>query len=130
MRTVLAGTQLYGASDISEAMGMTVIRLHLEEITPDPEAEYGQTLTVVRALSDSGDEENPFLLGFLMLGHSLLRLYVQRPVRPGAIGVDVRLTDATTALIASLPSLIEEVQHQKPSLDDPHCDLLVDLTNW
>ncbi|MFF5654511.1 hypothetical protein ACFY8N_39780 [Streptomyces collinus] len=130
LRTVLAGTQLYGTSDISEAMGMTVIRLHPEEITPDPEAEYGQTLTVVRALSDPGDEENPFLLGFLMLGHSLLRLYVQRPDRPGAIGVDVRLTDTTTALITSLPSLIEEAQHQRPSADDPHCDLLVDLTNW
>jgi hypothetical protein len=130
LRTVLAGTQLYGTSDISEAMGMTVIRLHPEEITPDPETEYGRTLTVVRALSDPGDEENPFLFGFLMLGDSLLRLYVQRPDRPGAIGIDVRLTDTTTALIASLPSLIEEAQHQKPSLDDPHCDLLVDLTNW
>ncbi|MFE8965076.1 hypothetical protein [Streptomyces iakyrus] len=130
LRTVLAGTQLYGTSDISEAMGMTVVRLHPEEITPDPEAEYGQTLTVVRALSEPDDEENPFLIGFLMLGDSLLRLYVQHPERPGAVGVDVRLTDATTALIASLPSLIKEAQHQRPSLDDPHCELLVDLTNW
>ncbi|MFC9682875.1 hypothetical protein [Streptomyces sp. NPDC056948] len=91
---------------------------------------YGQALTVVRALSDPGDEEEPLLIGFLMLGHSLLHLYVQRPDHRGAIGVDVRLTDTTTALIASLPSLIEEAQHQKPSPDDPHCDLLVDLTNW
>ncbi|WP_435284844.1 hypothetical protein [Streptomyces koelreuteriae] len=130
LRTVLTGTQIYGSTDISEAMGMTVIRLHPEEITPDPESEYGQTLTVVRALSGPGDEENPFLIGFLMRGHDLLRLYVQRPDRPGIIGVDIRLTDTTTALIASLPSLIEETQHQKPSPDDPHCDLLVDLTNW
>lgn len=130
LRTVLTGTQLYGTSDISETMGMTLIRLHPEEITPDPEDEYGQTLTVVRALSDPGDEDNPFLVGFLMLEHSLLRLYVQRPDRPGIVGVDVRLTDTTTALIASLPSLIGEAQHHRPSSDDPHCDLLVDLTNW
>jgi hypothetical protein len=111
-------------------MGMTVIRLHPEEITPDPEAEYGQTLTVVRASSDPGDEEDPFLFGFLMQGDSLLHLYVQRPDRRGTTGVDVRLTDTTTSLIASLPSLIEEAQHQKQSPDDPPCDVLVDLTNW
>ncbi|MFE9445033.1 hypothetical protein ACFYO2_40095 [Streptomyces sp. NPDC006602] len=130
LRTVLAGTQLYSSSDISEAMGMTVIRLRPEEITPDREPEQGQALTVLRALSDPGDEENPFLIGFLLLGHSLLRLYVQRPDYPSTIGVDIRLTGTPTALIASLPSLIEEEQHQKPSLDDPHCDLIVDLTDW
>ncbi|MEV0642110.1 hypothetical protein AB0I77_45790 [Streptomyces sp. NPDC050619] len=111
-------------------MGMTVIRLRPEEITPNPEPERGQALTVLRALSDPGDEENPFLIGFLLLGHSLLRLYVQRPDHPGAIGVDIRLTGTPTALIASIPSLIEEEQYQKPSLGDPHCDLIVDLTDW
>ncbi|KUM73420.1 hypothetical protein [Streptomyces curacoi] len=130
LRTVLAGTRLYGSSDIGEAMGMTVIRLHPEEITPDPEPEQGQALTVLRALSDPGDDEHPFLIGFLMLGRDLLRLYVQRPDRPGVIGADIRLTGTPTALIASLPTLITEEQHQQPSPDDPHCDLLVDLTNW
>ncbi|MEU4878037.1 hypothetical protein [Streptomyces sp. NPDC021608] len=47
-----------------------------EEITPDPEDAYGQTLTVVCALAEPGDEENPFLIEFLMLGHALLRQYV------------------------------------------------------
>ncbi|MES4892820.1 hypothetical protein [Streptomyces sp. NPDC096012] len=130
LRTVLAGTQLYSSSDISEAMGMTVIRLRPQEITPDPEPEQGQTLTVLRALSDPGDDENPFLIGFLSLEHDLLRLYVQRPDRPGVIGVDIRVTSAPTALVGSLPSLIEEDQYRRPSPDDPHCDLLVDLTHW
>ncbi|GAA1424875.1 hypothetical protein GCM10009601_30510 [Streptomyces thermospinosisporus] len=130
LRTVLKGTQLYSSSDISEAMGMTVVRLRPEEITPDPEPEEGQVLTVVRALSDPGDEENPFLVGFLMCGHAVLRLYVQRPDQPGIIGVDIRLTNAPTALIAALPSLITEEQYQQPAGDDPHCDLLVDLTDW
>ncbi|KUL24451.1 hypothetical protein [Streptomyces regalis] len=130
LRTVLAGTQLYGSSDISEAMGMTLIRLHPEQITPAPEPEQGQALTVLRALSDPGDNEYPFLIGFLMLGHNLMRLYVQRPDQPGIIGADIRLTGTSTALIASLPTLIHEEQYQQPAPDDPHCDLLADLTNW
>ncbi|MFE9168207.1 hypothetical protein ACFYNZ_01550 [Streptomyces kebangsaanensis] len=130
LRTVLAGTQLCSSSDIGEAMGMTVIRLHPEEITPDPEPEQGQALTVLRALSDPGDDEHPFMIGFLMPGHAVLRVYVQRPDRPGIIGADIRLANAPTALIASLPALLEEEQHQRPVPDDPHCDLLVDLTDW
>ncbi|MFK4228118.1 hypothetical protein ACI2LP_34445, partial [Streptomyces sp. NPDC019890] len=42
LRTVLAGTQLYSSDDISDAMGMTLIRLRPEKITPDPEPEQGQ----------------------------------------------------------------------------------------
>ncbi|MFG2296478.1 hypothetical protein [Streptomyces sp. NPDC048603] len=130
LRTVLAGTQLYSSSDIGEAMGMTVIRLRPEEITPDPEPEQGQALAVLRALSDSGDEGNALVVGFLLLGHGLLRLYVQRPDHPGTIGVDIRCTGTPTALTASLPALIEEEQYHQPSPDDPHCDFLVDLTDW
>lgn len=130
LRTVLAGTQHYSSNDISDAIGMTVIRLRPEKITPNPEPEQGQALTVLRALSDPGDDENPFLIGFLMQGDNLMRLYVQRPDRPGIIGADIRLTDTSTALIASLPTLIEEEQHRQLASDDPHCDLLVDLTDW
>ncbi|MFE4667885.1 hypothetical protein ACFRI7_27605 [Streptomyces sp. NPDC056716] len=130
LRTVLADAQFYGSGDIGEAMGMTVIRLRPAEITPDPEPEEGEALTVLRALSDSGEDENPFLIGFLILGHATLRLYVQRPERPGVIGVDIRLDDLSTALIASIPSLLGEEQYQRPSPGDPHCDLLVDLTGW
>ncbi|MFJ7419388.1 hypothetical protein ACIQXD_12305 [Streptomyces uncialis] len=129
LRTVLAGTQIYSSGDISEAMGMTVVRLRPEEITPDPEPERGQALTVLRALSDPDDEESPFLLGFLLLGGNLLRLYVPHPDRPGVIGADIRLDRSLTALIASLPALVEEEQYQAAS-DDPHCDILVNLTDW
>ncbi|MGV9338369.1 hypothetical protein [Streptomyces sp. NPDC003688] len=59
-----------------------------------------------------------------------MRLYVQRPDLPGSAGVDIRLTGAPTALIAAVPSLVEEEQHRRPSADDPHCDVLVDLTDW
>ncbi|MEU1408535.1 hypothetical protein ABZ471_40675 [Streptomyces sp. NPDC005728] len=130
LRTVLAGTQYYSSGDISDAMGMTLIRLHPEDIPPPPEPEEGQALTVLRALSDPGDDENPFLIGFLMHGDGLMRLYVQRPDRPGIIGADVRLSNTRTALIGSIPTLVREAQHQQSAPDDPHCDLLVDLTDW
>ncbi|MFK4227967.1 hypothetical protein ACI2LP_33640, partial [Streptomyces sp. NPDC019890] len=81
-------------------------------------------------LSDPGDDENPFLIGFLMTGDRLMRLYLQQPGRTGIIGADIHLTDMLTALIASLPSLIEEEERHQPAPDDPHCDLLVDLTGW
>ncbi|MEU4150082.1 hypothetical protein [Streptomyces sp. NPDC026659] len=59
-----------------------------------------------------------------------MRLYVQRPDLPGIAGVDIRLTGAPTALIAAVPSLVEEEQHRRSSAGDPHCDVLVDLTDW
>ena len=91
----------------------------------------GRVLTAVRALSGPGDDEDPFLIGFLMHGVGLLRLYTQRTDRPGIVGADIRLTDMpATALMASLPSLVAEDQYRQPSPGDPHCDLLVDLTNW
>lgn len=36
LRTTLAGTQLYSSDDIGDVMGMTLIRLHPERITPAP----------------------------------------------------------------------------------------------
>ncbi|MFE4701140.1 hypothetical protein ACFRIC_29185 [Streptomyces sp. NPDC056738] len=131
LRTVLTGPRTYGSGDVDEVMGMTLIRLRPEEITPDPEPEQGRALTFVHALSDPGDVEDPFLIGFLMHGDGLLRLYVQRPDRPGIVGVDVRPAGTPhTALIASVPSLLGEEQYRRPAPDDPHCDLLVDLTGW
>lgn len=129
LRAVLAGPQYYSSGDVSEVMGMTLVRLHPEELDPVPETGEGLALTVLRALSDPGDVEHPFLIGFLLRGGTL-RLYVQRPDGPGIVGADIRLTEATTALIASLPALVGEEQHWRRAPDDPHCDLLVDLTGW
>ena len=130
LRTTLAGTQLYSSDDVSKTMGMTLIRLRPENITPAPEPVEGQALNLLRALSDPVDDENPFLIGFLMRGESLLRLYVQRRGHAGIIGADIHLADMLTALIATLPSLIEEEERHQPAPDDPHCDVLVDLTGW
>ncbi|KIF76879.1 hypothetical protein QR77_29540 [Streptomyces sp. 150FB] len=132
LRAVLSGTQLHGSSDVSKAFGMTLIRLHPERITPAPEPEEGQALGALLGLGLGGadDDENPFLIGFLLREGGLMRVYAQRPGRSGLIGVDIRLAEATTALTASLPSLLDEEEHQRPAPDDPHCDFVVDLTNW
>ncbi|MFF4540108.1 hypothetical protein [Streptomyces aureus] len=133
LRTVLTGPQLYSSSDVGEAMGMTLIRLRPQEIIPDPDPDpdQGRALAVVHALVGADGDENPFLVGFLMRGRGLLRLYVQRRDGAGIVGADIRLTETpTTALIASLPALVEEEQYRRPAPDDPHCDLLADLTGW
>ncbi|MGW1067961.1 hypothetical protein ACWD4F_25960 [Streptomyces aureus] len=147
LRTVLTGPQLYSSSDVGEVMGMTLLRLRPQEITPDPdpdpdpdpesesepdpEPEQGRVLAVVHALAGADGDANPFLVGFLMHGRGLLRLYVHRRGGAGIVGADIRLTETpATGLIASLPALVEEEQYRRPALDDPHCDVLADLTDW
>ncbi|MGW7301862.1 hypothetical protein [Streptomyces sp. NPDC054829] len=132
LRTVLTRRGVHAGGGPDEVMGMAVVRLRPEEITPDPEPEQGLALTVLRALSDNpyDDTVSPFLIGFLLREHGLLRLYVRHSDHPDIVGVDLRLTAASTALIASVPSLVGQAQYQRPSPDDPHCALVVDLTDW
>ncbi|MFE4366803.1 hypothetical protein ACFRMN_00850 [Streptomyces sp. NPDC056835] len=132
LRAILSEPQFYGSGDVSDVLGMTLFRLRPEEITPAPEPEEGKALRALLGLGLGGgpDDENPFVIGFLMKDDGLMRVYVERPGHSSLIGVDIRLTDQTTALTASIPSLIEEEERYRPSLDDPHCDLVVDLTDW
>ncbi|WP_037619849.1 hypothetical protein [Streptomyces aureus] len=113
LRTVLTGPQLYSSSDVGEVMGMTLLRLRPQEITPDPdpdpEPEQGRVLAVVHARAGADGDANPFLVGFLMHGRGLLRLYVHRRDGAGIVGADIRLTETpATGLIASLPVLVEK----------------------
>ncbi|MFE4534691.1 hypothetical protein ACFRKB_06360 [Streptomyces scopuliridis] len=130
LRAVLSETQFYSSGDVGEVLGMTLLRLRPEEITPAPEPEEGRALRALLGLGGGPDDENPFLIGFLMRDDGLMRVYVERPGHSRLIGVDICLTDHATALTASIPSLIEEEERFRPSLDDPHCDLVVDLTDW
>ncbi|MGW6602095.1 hypothetical protein [Streptomyces sp. NPDC055036] len=132
LRTILSETRFYGSGDVGEVLGMTLFRLRPEEITPAPEPEEGQALRALLGLGLGGgpDDENPFLIGFLMKDDGLMRVYVERPGHSRVIGVDIRLTGPTTALTASIPSLVEEEERYRPSPGDPHCDVVVDLTDW
>ncbi|MFG2435792.1 hypothetical protein [Streptomyces sp. NPDC048508] len=105
---------------MDEVMGMTLIRLRPEEISPDAEPLQGRAraLTVVHSLSGPDDDEDPFLIGFLMHGDGLLRLYVQRTDRAGIIGADIRLTK-TPATAHRLPrrgGAVSTARARRPAL--------------
>ncbi len=62
------------------------------------------------------------VIGFLLLGHSLLRLYVQRTDHPGVIGVDTRLTGtpqvtppANTSPCAPMHSFVHGIRRREAS---------------
>ncbi|WP_326813214.1 hypothetical protein OIE62_05725 [Streptomyces scopuliridis] len=66
LRAIMSDTQFYGSGDVSDVLGMTLFRLRPEEITPAPEPEEGQALRALLGLGGGPDDENPFLIGFLM----------------------------------------------------------------
>ncbi|TWV40326.1 hypothetical protein FRZ03_22665 [Streptomyces misionensis] len=112
-------------------MGMHFVPLRQDEVAWSlEEPAVDQVLRTLRALSDPGDEEMPFLVGFLLRGTTRLRLYVQRQERPGVVGVDVRLDNAGPAVLGSVMSLLEERRYRRPAGDDPHCAYVLDLTAW
>ncbi|AGP51808.1 hypothetical protein [Streptomyces rapamycinicus] len=60
-----------------------------------------------------------------------MRLYVDHEEDTNVVAADVRPSNALTALLAALPSLIVEVERTVPGdIDDPHCSRLIDLTDW
>ncbi|MFJ6748496.1 MULTISPECIES: hypothetical protein [unclassified Streptomyces] len=92
---------------------------HLRGVLPAPGA-------VRIALHAGDDDEGPHFL-YEIPHDAVAPAYVPRILR---IGADIHLADMLTALIATLPSLIEEEERHQPAPDDPHCDVLVDLTGW
>ncbi|MFI8242633.1 hypothetical protein ACIF83_36225 [Streptomyces sp. NPDC085866] len=132
LRSVLSGPQFYSSSDVDEVMGMTLIRLRPEKIGAFEELEGDLALAVLRSLAapPPADEEEPFLIGFLMREQGVMRLYVHSDARPGITGVDISLTGPLTALVGSIPSLLGEEQYIRSAEEDPHCDVLMDLTDW
>lgn len=133
VRSVLSGPQFYSSSDVEEVMGMTLIRLRAaEKIGPVEELEGDLALGVLRSLTAPlpEAEEEPFLIGFLLREDAVMRLYVHSGVHGGVTGVDISLTGPLTALVASIPSLLGEEQYMRSADEDPHCEVLMDLTGW
>ncbi|MFZ4268644.1 hypothetical protein [Streptomyces arboris] len=131
VRALHTGTQIFSSSRMSTVMGMPLVRVDPTRVRPaSPDGAEGM-LTILRTLVCPWTEEQPEprLRGFLQRDPDRLRLYLDRGEDPDVVAAaDVRTSGALTALLAALPSLIEETGG--PPEGDPHCSRLVDLTSW
>lgn len=59
-----------------------------------------------------------------------VNVYMDSDEISGVIATDVRPGGALTALLAALPSLLDEEWRSSVAADDPHCRYLLDLTDW
>ncbi|MFJ9417303.1 hypothetical protein ACIRPT_24400 [Streptomyces sp. NPDC101227] len=133
LRTVHTGTHIYPRDRVSTVMGMTLFTVDPATVEPAAFTNDDWTLTLLRHLAQPSTEEypQPRLCGFLLLAPDRLRLYLDaEETLPGMTAADVRPGSALTALLAALPSLLDEQRLTTTDTDDPHCSRLVDLTNW
>jgi hypothetical protein len=129
---VVSGLQLYSSSKVKDVMGMNHVSLDVEKIPPVPLGEGAQAVEVLRQLAEAyeeGEEGEPFLLGFLMRPAHTLRLYVNSPERK-VWGVDVPLPRTGLGLLGAVqsPGYLNNPHLHRPS-DDPHADVLIDLSD-
>lgn len=130
---VVSGLQLYSNSQVKDVMGMHQVRLDAEQLPPAPLGEGTQAVEVLRQLTETYEEDEegePFLLGFLMRPAHTLRLYANSPERK-VWGVDVPLPRTGPGLLAAVksPGYLDNPHLHRPS-DDPHADVLIDLSDY
>ncbi len=133
LRAVHTGTHIYPRDKVGTVMGMTLFTVDPATVTPAPFTDDDWAFTLLRCLASPSTEEYPpaRLCGFLFLAPDRLRLYFgTEPDLPGTTAADVRPGGALTALLAALPSLLDEQRLTKTDTDDPHCSRVVDLTGW
>lgn len=133
VRALNTGTQIFSSSRVDTVMGMTLIHVNPEQVAPIGPGECDNAFTILRTLTYPWTEEqpDPRLRGFLLQGPDRMRLYVDREEDTEVVGVDVRPSGALTALLAALPSLIEERERVvRDEIDDPHFSRLIDLADW
>ncbi|GGR41528.1 hypothetical protein GCM10010282_37910 [Streptomyces roseolus] len=97
----------------------------------DEQAASDRLLSLVRALVTTHAPWKPLLIGAVITGDDHMRLYFRSPERDRTCGVDVLTSRTGPGLLGALVSpafLADEHLHQ-PS-DDPHCDTVVDLTDY
>ncbi|MFF8955584.1 RidA family protein [Streptomyces sp. NPDC014894] len=132
VRALCTRTHIWPSSRVDTVMGMALVRvdpaaLEVGRATPDDNA-----LAILRGVAGPEAEEWPALRlrGFLFLARDRLRLYTGVRGVPGVTAADVRPSGAITALVAALPALMTEEERAGPDAADPHCDRVVDLTDW
>ncbi|MFJ5105428.1 hypothetical protein [Streptomyces sp. NPDC088554] len=133
VRALNTGTQIFSSSRVDTVMGMPLVHVDPAQIAPVGPGAYDNAFTILRTLTYPWTEEqpDPRLRGFLLRSPDRMRLYVDHEEDTEVIAVDVRPSGALTALLAALPSLIEEAERTVPGdIDDPHCRRLINLTDW
>ncbi|MEU5116880.1 hypothetical protein AB0G64_35955 [Streptomyces longwoodensis] len=101
---------------------------------PEPaieQAATGRLLDLVSSFVTTHVSWKPLFIGAVITGEDRLRLYFRSPERDRTCGADVLITNTGPGLLGALVSpafLANEHMHQ-PS-DDPHCDVIVDLTDY
>lgn len=101
---------------------------------PEPAIEQAATgclLDLVSSFVTTHVSWKPLFIGAVITGEDRMRLYFRSPERDRTYGVDVLITNTGPGLLGALVSpafLANEHMHQ-PS-DDPHCDVIVDLTEY
>ncbi|MGW1790045.1 hypothetical protein ACWCO0_34365 [Streptomyces tubercidicus] len=133
LRTVHTGTHIYPRDRVSTVMGMTLYTVDPATVDPASFTNDDWTFTLLRCLASPSTEEYPEarLCGFLLRAPDRIRLYLDTEESlPGITAADVRPGGALTALLAALPSLLDEDRLTTTDTDDPHCSRVVDLTDW
>ncbi|MFK4123203.1 hypothetical protein [Streptomyces longwoodensis] len=94
-------------------------------------AATGRLLDLVNSFVTTHVSWKPLFIGAVITGEDRMRLYFRSPERDRTYGADVLITNTGPGLLGALVSpafLANEHMHQ-PS-DDPHCDVIVDLTDY
>ncbi|MCX5206089.1 hypothetical protein OG897_32340 [Streptomyces sp. NBC_00237] len=111
-------------------MGMNLYRVDPTQVKEAPFTTDDWTSTLLQTLTRPAGEDSPSRLrGFLFREAGLLRLYMGTGDN-SVIGAEVQPGGALTALLAVLPSMLEEEWRALTGADDPHCRYVVDLTDW
>ncbi|MEU6350330.1 hypothetical protein ABZ896_13495 [Streptomyces sp. NPDC047072] len=88
-------------------------------------------LELVRSFVTGHVSWKPLFTGAVVTGEDRLRLYFRSPERDRTYGVDVLISRTGPGLLGALTSpayLANEHLHQLS--DDPHCDVIVDCTEY
>lgn len=102
--------------------------------SPEPgieQADTGRLLDLVRSFVTTHVSWKPLFVGAVITSDDRMRLYFRSPERDRIYGVDVLISHAGPGLLGALvsPAFLANEHLHRPS-DDPHCDVIVDLTDY
>ncbi|MFE6225887.1 hypothetical protein [Streptomyces sp. NPDC057854] len=109
----------------------TVVVQYTPKTTDGEQTTDDRLLAVVRAFVTTHAPWKPLFIGAVITGDNRMRLYFRSPERDRTYGVDVLASRTGPGLLGALisPAFLANEHLHQPS-DDPHCDTVVDLTDY